>query len=408
MKRFPRTVWLLACVSLFTDMASELLYPVMPLYLHQIGFSVLLIGILEGLAEALAGLSKGWFGHWSDRSGRRIPFVRAGYALSAVAKPLFAVSIWPPWVFLARTLDRLGKGARTGARDALLNAAATDVDRGRVFGLHRGMDTLGAVIGPLLALIYIQFRPDDLRTLFLLAFLPGVVSVLLTLMLKRSMEVQGASLHRPTGSLFAFWRQAPRAYRTLVLILCGFALANSSDLFLLLKAKEAGLGDTSIILAYVAYNLVHALAALPAGAIGDRIGLRSAFLIGLAFFSGTYLALSGDFRMAMFIAVLAGYGLFAAFTEGVGKAWVCSLVPKEHAGTAAGLFATGTSLAGLVASPLTGYVWYAYGSRPAFLLSAAVAVVVAVVLLVWGPKAERRSPEAKLQGPASGMGERSV
>ena len=388
MKRFPRAVWLLAWVSLFTDMASELLYPVMPIYLQRIGFSVLLIGVLEGMAEALAGLSKGWFGHWSDTLGRRVPFVRAGYVLSALAKPLFALSVLPVWVFLARTLDRLGKGVRTGARDALLNAAASDADRGRVFGLHRGMDTLGAVIGPLLALLYLRSRPDDLRTLFLLAFAPGLVAVVLTFLLRD--PVRRAPKRADLGSMLAFWRGAPRDYRVLLGLLFVFALANSSDLFLLLKAKEAGFDDSTVIGAYIGYNLVFALTAYPAGVIGDRIGLRNTFLVGLCFFVITYLGLSGTFRTTTFMAVLAGYGIFAAFTEGVGKAWVCSLVGADRTATAAGLHATVIALAGTIASPLTGWIWYMHGARTAFLVCASVALVVGILLIVRMPKGERR------------------
>ncbi|MEP6596078.1 MAG: MFS transporter, partial [Ginsengibacter sp.] len=183
-KIITRTIWILSLVSLFTDIASEMLYPVMPVFLRSIGFSFLLIGILEGLAEAVAGLSKSYFGKKSDALGKRLPFVQLGYALSAVSKPMMAIFVYPLWIFFARTIDRLGKGIRTGARDAILSDESTKKNKGRVFGFHRSMDTLGAVFGPAIALVYLYFYPANYKVLFIIAFMPGAVAILLTLFIK--------------------------------------------------------------------------------------------------------------------------------------------------------------------------------------------------------------------------------
>ena len=183
MKYITRTVWVLSVVSLLTDTASEMLYPIMPIYLKTIGFSVVLIGILEGVAEATAGLSKGYFGKLSDTSGRRVPFVQIGYTFSAVSKPMMAVFIYPLWIFFARTMDRFGKGIRTGARDAILSDEATPQTKGKIFGFHRSMDTLGAVIGPALALIYLYYYPGNYKTLFYIAFVPGLFAVIASFLL---------------------------------------------------------------------------------------------------------------------------------------------------------------------------------------------------------------------------------
>ena len=169
---------------MFTDTASEMLYPVLPIYLKTIGFSVILIGILEGVAEATAGLSKGYFGKLSDNSGRRAPFVQLGYALSTISKPMMAVLAYPLWIFFARTIDRLGKGIRTGARDAILSDEATPATKGKVFGFHRSMDTFGAVIGPSLALLYLYYYPQEYKTLFYIAFIPGLVAIAVSFFLK--------------------------------------------------------------------------------------------------------------------------------------------------------------------------------------------------------------------------------
>ena len=184
MKYITKTVWILSLVSLFTDAASEMLYPIMPIYLQSIGFSIVLIGILEGVAEATAGLSKGYFGRLSDVNGKRVPFVQLGYALSAISKPMMAIFVFPLWIFFARTIDRFGKGIRTGARDALLSDEATVETKGRIFGFHRGMDTLGAVIGPSLALVYLYFYPESYKTLFFIAFIPGLLAVISSFYLK--------------------------------------------------------------------------------------------------------------------------------------------------------------------------------------------------------------------------------
>ncbi len=209
MRKISRTVWILSLVSLFTDVSSEMLYPVMPLYLKSIGFSVVLIGILEGVAEATAGLSKGYFGKLSDVRAKRLPFVQLGYFFSALSKPMMAIFTWPLWVFSARTLDRLGKGIRTGARDALLSAEATPQTRATVFGFHRSMDTLGAAIGPLLALAFLYFYPGSYRTLFFLAFVPGLIGIFTTFWIKEKPMEPSLATKRP--GLLSFLKYIPNS-----------------------------------------------------------------------------------------------------------------------------------------------------------------------------------------------------
>ncbi|MGF2412855.1 MAG: MFS transporter, partial [Ferruginibacter sp.] len=246
-----KTIWMLSLVSLFTDMASEMLYPIMPMFLKHIGFTVIFIGILEGIAEAVAGLSKPYFGKLSDNSGKRLPFVQLGYSLSAISKPMMALFIFPLWIFVARTLDRLGKGIRTGARDALLSDEATKETKATVFGFHRSMDTLGAVFGPAIALVYLYFYPADYKTLFLIAFAPGLLAIIATLLIKEKTKPLNPtplrrmlSINAKPASIFSFvtyWKNSPPQYKKLVTGLLLFALFNSSDVFLLLKMKESGL-----------------------------------------------------------------------------------------------------------------------------------------------------------------------
>jgi len=382
-----RTVWILSLVSLATDVASEMLYPIMPVYLRHIGFSVLLIGVLEGFAEAIAGLSKGYFGRLSDGLGRRLPFVQWGYALSALSKPMMALLTTPGWVFGARSFDRLGKGLRTGARDALLSDEATPATKGRVFGFHRSMDTLGAVFGPLAALAYLYFYPESYRTLFLLAFAPGLLSIALTFLIRE--KPASTQAPRPPVSFFAFahyWKRSPAAYRRLVSGLLLFALFNSSDVFLLLKIKEAGLSDTAVIGVYVFYNLIYALTAYPMGILADRLGLGRVLLGGLALFVVVYAGMALTSNLYGFAGLFLLYGLYAAATEGVSKALIANTVARGDTATAIGTYSGFQSLVALSASSLTGWVWYRFGAEASLGLSAVGVVGVILYLGLIPPK----------------------
>lgn len=383
MKVLTRTIWILSLISLFTDTASEMLYPVMPLYLESIGFSIVLIGILEGMAEATAGLSKGYFGKLSDHSGRRVPFVQLGYALSALSKPLMAAFAYPLWVFVVRTIDRLGKGLRTGARDAILSDEATPATKGKVFGFHRSMDTLGAVLGPLLALLYLQWHPGDYRMLFLIALAPGLIAIGCSLLLKDKKKAHIRSTERV--SFFAFtgyWKSSPAVYRKLVSALLLFTLFNSSDVFLLLKAKDAGMTDAAVITLYIFYNLIFALAAFPLGILADKWGLKKILLAGLLLFAGVYAGMAANRNeVYVYYGLFFLYGLYAAATEGISKAWISNIADKKDTATAIGTFSGFQSICSMLASSLAGLTWFYFGAATTFIITSTVAVVSVVLLL---------------------------
>jgi MFS family permease len=381
-KLITRTVWLLSLVSLFTDMASEMLYPVMPVFLKHIGFSVLLIGILEGVAEAIAGLSKPWFGKMSDHSGKRLPFVQWGYALSAISKPLMAVMAYPLWIFFARAVDRTGKGMRTGARDALLSDECTPATKGRVFGFHRSLDTLGAVFGPLLALLFLYFYPQQYQLIFLVAFAPGMLAIAATFLIKEKKQLP-AQPGTPRPGIFSFvhyWKKSPAQYKHLVTGLLLFALFNSSDIFLLLKMKESGLTDTAVIAVYIFYNLVYALVAYPAGMLADKLGMKKVLLTGLFIFAVVYAGFAYTSNIAVFIVLFALYGFYAAATEGISKAWISNMVPKTETATAIGTYSGFQSIAALAASSITGLLWYRFGATATFIATAVFTLVVIIYL----------------------------
>ena len=387
LKYITRSVWVLSVISLLTDTASEMLYPIMPIYLKTIGFSVLLIGILEGIAEATAGLSKGYFGKYSDASGRRALFVQIGYALSAVSKPLMAVFIYPLWILFARTIDRLGKGIRTGARDAILSDEATPQTKGKVFGFHRSMDTLGAVLGPLVALLYLHYNPNDYKTLFYIAFLPGLLAIIASLLLRDKPTTAGN--RKSPVSLFSFlhyWKESPAAYKKLVVGLLAFALFNSSDVFLLLKAKEAGLDDTHVIGVYVFYNLVYALTAFPLGALADKIGLKTIFLSGLLIFATVYFGMTFNTNLYWFVGLFFLYGVYAAATEGISKAWISNITDKKDTATAIGTFSGLQSICAMMASSMAGFLWFQFGSTTTFVATAVVALITAAYIFTSIPQ----------------------
>lgn len=390
MKIITRTVWILSVVSLFTDIASEMLYPVMPVYLKEIGFSILLIGILEGFAEATAGLSKSYFGKLSDLSGKRLPFVRLGYLLSAISKPMMAVLVYPLWIFFARAIDRFGKGIRTGARDAMLSDEATPETKGRVFGVHRAMDTLGAVIGPTIALIYLHFNPGEYKMLFFIAFMPGIIAIGLTYFIHDRSKLS-SNVKLNAASIFSFahyWKESPASYKKLTIGLLAFTLINSSDIFLLLKVKDSGLDDASVIGVYIFYNLVYALAAYPLGRLSDRIGFKRTILIGLALFTIVYTGMALVHDLYSFYGLFFLYGLYAAATESVAKAWISNITERNDTATAIGTYTGLQSIFTMLASSLAGLIWLYFGASATFFFSALATSLIVAYFIIAFPRTE--------------------
>jgi len=382
-KIFTRAVWIVSIVSLLTDISSEMLYPVMPVYLKSIGFSVLLIGLLEGLAEAIAGLSKGYFGKLSDVTGKRVPFVRLGYLMSSVSKPMLAMFVYPLWIFFARTIDRFGKGLRTSARDAILSEESTPENKGKIFGFHRGMDTLGAVLGPVAALIYLDFYPENYRTLFLFAFIPAIAAVSFTFLLKdKKTDTFPVKEKVKFFSFSGHWKESNPEYKKLVTGLFIFTLLNSSDIFLLLMVKNLGFSDQKVIMVYIFYNLVYALASLPVGILADKIGLKNNYIAGLIIFAIVYggMALNPGIETVFFLFFC--YGIYAASTEGISKAWITNISEKSKTATALGFYNGFNSIFSLIASVLAGFLWYSFGPEIMFAFSSAGTIATVIYFLV--------------------------
>ncbi len=382
MKYITKTVWTLSLVSLFTDTASEMLYPIMPIYLKSIGFSIILIGILEGIAEATAGLSKGYFGKLSDNSGKRVPFVQLGYALSSISKPMMAIFAYPIWIFFSRTIDRLGKGIRTGARDAILSDEATPETKGKIFGFHRSLDTFGAVLGPSLALLYLYFYPNNYITLFYIAFIPGILSVITTLFIKEKSVIHSKEKKRTSFlSFLNYWKESPSDYRKLITGLLAFTLFNSSDVFLLLKAKQSGLSDSMVIGIYIFYNLIYAMSSFPLGKLADIIGLKKMYIIGISMFAFVYLGMGISNNIYVIISLFFLYGLYAAATEGISKAWISNISNKKDTATAIGTYSAFQSIFAMFASSIAGLIWFQFGSNTTFIITSSATIIVIIYFL---------------------------
>ena len=372
-----RNVRVLSAVSFLQDAASELLYPLLPIYLTVVlGAPPAVVGAIEGAAEGAASITKLAVGPLGDRYAKR-PLIATGYGLAALGKVIVAVAGAWPGVLAGRVVDRFGKGIRGAPRDALLVEGVESGERGRVFGFHRTMDTLGAVVGPLLGLAGYELLDHQIAPLLYIAIVPAVLSVLLILLVR---EKPRTGPRPPRQPIFSGFRDLPRRFWRVTAVVVGFGLVNFPDALLLLRLNEIGFGVVEVILAYVTYNLVYALASYPAGLLADRLPRSVVFGIGLVFFAIGYLGLGLTTDRLTAWLLLGSYGLFAACTDGVGKAWISSMVGAERQATAQGVFQGFSGVAILIAGVWAGLFWGADGRLP-LLVSGAVGACFAALLL---------------------------
>lgn len=394
-KNITRTVWFISLISLFNDFSSEMLYPIIPLYLQQIGYGSVLIGILEGIAECVAGLSKIYMGSLSDSFQRRLPFVQLGYALSVLSRPLIGLTSIVGLIFLGRSLDRTGKGIRSGARDAILGDESTESNRAEVFGLHRSMDTAGAVLGPIVAIVYLYYNPEDYRSLFLITLIPGIVALFFTFQIKEKKRTTSPVKTFSIRKHFSYFKQAPSPYLKLLIPLLLFALVNSSDMFLLMRAKQIGMGERDVLLLYLTFNLAYTIFAFPVGKLADRIGHMRILILGLLIYALSYILFASFNDVWITVTVFIFYGLFYAFTQGIIKALLISRVPSHEKSSAIGFYEGMNSFGLLIANGLAGWIWFQFGSQAMLLYSSIVTFIVVLLLLVqynqWNRKSSKYS-----------------
>ncbi|AZZ37346.1 MFS transporter [Bdellovibrio sp. qaytius] len=373
------TVVKLGVVSFFADIASEMLYPITPIFLTTIlGASVTSVGIIEGVAESIASLLKTYSGAWSDSLSKRKPFILIGYLLAALSKPLIGASTSWLGVLSARALDRTGKGIRSAPRDALLAESVSPELRGAAFGWHRGMDTLGAAVGPLFALYLLSTYADNLRPLFYWAVVPGLLAVLVIFLIKEPPHTES---RKKIENPFKLWPQFDPAFKKYIFSWGLFSLTNSSDVFLLLKAKQTGQSMSAVIIMYCAYNLLYAISSPYLGKLSDVIGRKKLMLSGLLIFILVYLGFGFATEAWQLWVLFLLYGLYMGATEGVGKAFAIDLAPKNLKATGVGILGTVTGLCTIVASTAAGFLWDHVGSSWTFFYGASGALLCACFLL---------------------------
>ena len=374
-----KNVFVLGLVSFFNDVASEMIYPIVPIFLTSVlGAPVAIVGLIEGVAESTASVLKVISGWLSDKLQKRKPFIIAGYSFSSISKILLSMAFSWPFVLFARFIDRFGKGMRTSARDALIAESSDISARGKSFGFHRALDTLGAVVGPLIALLAIHFLDNNFRLIFFLAFIPACIGILLLLFFVKERKKE-----KNPDQVFHFsWRNLDPSFKVFLLISFIFALGNSSDAFLILRAQYLGLSVILVVLAYVLFNFTYAIFSMPAGIISDKIGPKKVLLSGFLLFSAVYLffglAQSSHFLWLLF----PFYGIYMALTEGVGKAYISNLIPQEKTGAAFGVYQTTIGLCTFFASLIAGLLWTYIGVSAPFIFGSVMAIISAFLFVV--------------------------
>jgi len=371
-----RNILTLGLVSLFTDMSTEMGYAIIPVFLKDVlKTSPLFIGLIEAIAESTASILKAFSGYISDRLKKRKILIFIGYTFSTVVKPLLAVSkVW--WHVLGvRFCDRFGKGIRSAPRDALIAESAKPEYYGRSFGFHKALDNLGAVLGPAFAFVILSFSHQNYRLVFLLAFIPALIAIVLILFGVKDIIARSVQTFR-----FSF-RELNPEFKRFLIILIVFTLGNSSDAFLILRARDIGIAGRFIPLLWIAFNVSNFLSSYPAGAISDRIGRQKTIFIGFMIFCVSYAGLAFNRHPLMIWLLFVFYGLYYGFSEGNLKAFVADMIPPGIRGTAFGIYYTAVGLTLLPANLLMGLLWQKFGFRNALLVGSSLSLISGVMLL---------------------------
>lgn len=383
-KKIPRTVFVLGLVSFFNDLASEMIYPIVPIFLTAVlHTSVPVLGFIEGFAEATASITKYFFGTYSDYVRKRKIFVILGYGFGALSKVLIGFAYAWPFVLFARFVDRLGKGFRTAPRDSLLLENATAENKGFIFGFHRAFDSLGAVVGPLVALIVLYLLKNNLRFTFFIAFIPGVIALLLLIFLVKEKHHE---THEKRTVVKIRWKLLEPKLKLFLFISFLFSLGNSSDTFLLLNAKNLGLSTMLVVLVYVLYNISQTMFATPAGQLADKVGARKVFSWGLLVFAIVYFFF-GLVRNPFWLWVLFPiYGVYIAATDGVSKAYIAEFITKKESGTFFGAYYTLTAIGAFLASFIGGFLWSIISPSATFFYGSIMAFLAFIILVTFQKK----------------------
>lgn len=383
---------ILGIVSLLTDVSTEMVYPLLPLFLTtRLGASPAIVGLIEGIAESLASLLKVFSGYISDRFGRRKPLAILGYGSSTVGKIILYIAGSWPVVLLARVVDRFGKGIRTAPRDALIADSANEDMRGRAYGLHRTLDTLGASLGVFLAYYFVTTYKGEFSRVFLWAMVPAILGVAALFFARETTgfrETAGESavsseMASSKAKLPSFnWAKLDRRLKGFLIVVFIFALGNSSNQFLLLRAKDMHFSASDVLLTYLAYNLVYSLLSYPAGRLSDQIGRKLLLVAGYAMYGLVYMGFAFADASWQIWLLFAAYGAHIALTEGIEKALIADIAPVELRATTIGLHATLVGIGLFPASLLAGLLWNAFGPQATFCFGGIMGLLAALGIWV--------------------------
>jgi MFS family permease len=378
---FGRNVFVAGLVSFFMDVSSEMIYPLVPLFLANVlGVNKSVIGLIEGVAESTASLLKTFSGWFSDRIGNRKWLMAVGYGISTLSRPIVALATGWHHVMGSRFMDRFGKGLRTSPRDAIIAESSESAFLGRAFSFHRSLDTMGAVVGPALAFLFLGIFSNNYRTVFWLSMIPGVFAVLLIIFfITEKKKVSIVHSERPKLTLKHFdWK-----FKFFVLIATIFALGNSSDVFLILRAQQIGIPTIMIPVIYLLFNLIYSLSAIPAGIAADRFGRKRVILLGFVLFAILYYGFAVAKDTTAIWALFAFYGLFMGLTEGIQKAFLATIIPSDFKATAFGVYNTAVGLAMFPASLIGGWLWDNISPSATFFYGAITASLSAMSFIVF-------------------------
>lgn len=373
-----QNIFTLGLTSLFTDLSTEMSYTIIPVFLKEVlKTQPVFIGLIEAIAESTASLLKTFSGYISDRLKKRKLFIFIGYSLSAIVKPLLAFATQSWHVLVVRFADRFGKGIRTAPRDALIADSTKETYFGRAYGFHRAMDTMGAILGPLLAFIILTVSRQNYRLLFALAFIPGIIAILFIIFGVKEITPQAKSVFK-----FSCSEINPRL-KTFFIIMILFTLGNSSDAFLLLRARELGLSVSLIPILWLVFNISYFLWSYPAGVLSDRMGRKNTVIFGLLIYSITYAAMAANKSIMLLWFIFVMYGMYYGFTEGNLRAFVADLTSPEHRGTIFGIYHTIIGITLLPANIIMGFLWQNFGFTIALSIGAALSFIAAISLAIF-------------------------
>jgi len=370
-------VILLGLASLFTDISSEMIYPLVPLYLvNVLHVNTAVLGFIEGIAESLASLLRVFFGYFSDRLRQRKVFALIGYSTSPIGKFLLYISTSWLGVFVARFVDRFGKGVRGAPRDALIADSVEPKDRGKFFGLHRTMDTIGASVGVLIVFLLLKFSTVEYRTIFLWSIFPALLSIVFLLRVKEKRYIAFGLNHKV--SFFKEFKYLDKRLKAFLLIAFIFTLGNSSNQFLILRAKSAGFSVVDVVLLYLCYNISYGLSSYPTGLLSDKLGRKAFLVAGYFIYAVVYFCFGLNRSLNNFWWLFIFYGLYIGFTEAIEKAFISDTAPKEFRASFIGLHATIVGVALFPASLIAGLLWNWFGYQAAFYFGGAMGILASV------------------------------